>query len=620
MTPSSLPSLRSAALRASCCLLIAAAGVCVGCKDDWGKGTQASAASAMTADRILARKMAFEITTTANGELEARNKVEIRNPLDQESTIVRIVPEGTRVKAGDVLIQLNVEEIQIKVDEEKLKVESARAAWQVAKNAYEIQEKENDSKLRQAELKVELAELALRQWAEGDQIKRYRELELAADKAVIELQRLAEMYTRSQNLNAEGFVSKNQMDMDEVAYIEAIAKYKTSKLALEVYQDYERIKDQKKFESDVASAREELDKARLNSRSELESKGAQVNNTHEQFLGLDRKLAKLTKQRDDATIHAERDGLVVYGTSVDKNSWMGRGGGDSTLTIGTQVAPNQLLMILPDTSQMLAAVRVHESLAGRIRTGQDVSVKIDAAGGMTFSGNVESVGVMAEGGGWRDPNLREYTVRIALDTQGGVNLKPAMRCEARIILDNVPEAISVPVQAIFNEGPVQFVYVAAGSKFERKPVKVGRRSDTLAEIVKGLEDLEQVLLREPASGEVLAGGLSSASLVAAGYKIDDSGKVIAEGGMRSGSPGGGKPSQGGKPSGMPAGKADGQPQPKQDAKAPSAPSTQATASNGTPSQPATSPASPAKTATPPADAAKSKPSLTSEGTQPGKTR
>ncbi|MFZ4428852.1 MAG: HlyD family efflux transporter periplasmic adaptor subunit [Phycisphaerales bacterium] len=508
-----------------------------GCTDEADRKAAAKASTG-TADRAPARSMGFEIVTTANGELEARKRVEIRNPLDQESAIVRIVPEGTRVTAGDILIQLNVEEIQLKVDEEKLKVESARADAEVAKNAHEIQVKENEIKLRQAKLKLELAELALEQWEQGDRLKKERDLELAADKAVLELHRLAEVYMRAQNLNTEGFMSKNQMDLEEVAYIEAISEYKTSKLALDVYREFEQVKDRKTFESDVAEAAQELDKAELNNRSELASKLAEMNNSREQLLGLERKLAKLTKQRDDATIRAERDGLVVYGTSVDRNSWSGRGGGggESTLTIGTQVSPNQLLMILPDTSEMLAAVRVHESLAGRIRKDQSVNVRIDAAGGVTFAGRVESVGVMAESGGWRDPNLREYTVRVAIDTQDGTNLKPAMRCEARIILDTVPEAVAIPVQAVFNEGPVQFVYAPVGPRFERVPVRIGRRSDTLAEVVKGLDEGTMVLLREPASGEVLAGNFKPEMLTAAGYRLDDSGKVIAEGGMRPGGP------------------------------------------------------------------------------------
>jgi HlyD family secretion protein len=488
----------------------------------------------LTADLAVARLSSFEITTTANGELEARNKIEIRSELDQQSTVVRIVPEGTRVKPGDELMALNAEEIQVKVDDEKLKVESARAEFEVARNDHEIQNKENESLLRQSRLKVELAELAMRQWAEGDVVKKRRELELAVERAQLELSRLADVYLRSQELNSEGFLSKNEMDRDEVLYIEAIAEFKISQLAYEVYENFERLKDEKKFESDVAEAIEELDKTKLNNRSLLANKLAEMNNRREQLLGLERKLAKLSKQRDDATIVADREGLVVYGSSVDRNQW-GRGGGDSTLTIGSTVSPNQLLMILPDTSEMLAAVRVHESLAGRIRTGQQVTVRIDAAGGVTFSGTVESVGVMAETGGWRDPNLREYTIRVALNTGDVTNLKPAMRCEARIVLDRISDALTVPVQAIFNEGPVQYAYVPvqsrSGNRYTRVPVRVGRRSDTIVEVVKGLDAGQVVLLREPSAGETMSAPFEKEALLAAGYKFDADGKVMSEGGM-----------------------------------------------------------------------------------------
>src|SRR5262245_3774787 len=90
-------------------------------------------------------------------------------------------------------------------------------------------------------------------------------------------------------------------------------------------------------------------------------------------------------------------------------------GGEGPLQIGRQVHPNELLIVLPDTSVMLASVQVHESLASRIKPGLRATVKVEAAGGKTYNGTVESIGVLAESGGWRDPNLREYRVKIALD-------------------------------------------------------------------------------------------------------------------------------------------------------------------------------------------------------------
>jgi multidrug efflux pump subunit AcrA (membrane-fusion protein) len=256
---------------------------------------------------------------------------------------------------------------------------------------------------------------------------------------------------------------------------------------------------------------------------------------------LENKLKKLRDQLEACKITAPQDGLVVYASSIEGARW-GGWSNDGPLQIGSQVYPNQMIMALPDTSEMIAAVRVHEALAGRIRPGQAVQVKIEAAGGQVFQGKVDSIGVMAESGGWRDPNLREYTVKVALETKdSSAELKPAMRVEARIVLDNVEETLTVPVQALYSEGVVQFVYAPKGSRFERVPVRVGRKSDTLAEVSSGLQDGATVLLRQPAAGEVLAGPFDDERLASAGYTKSEDGTILPPPGQRGGPGRGGRP-------------------------------------------------------------------------------
>jgi HlyD family secretion protein len=535
-------------------VLVVIAGAAAGLMALSRAGDAALAPGATTADRAVVRTTDFKVTTVANGELEAKDKIEIRNPLDQQSTIVQIIEEGKWAKKGELLIQLNAEEIQQKVDEESLRLESARAELVAAENAYDIQISDNASKLRQAELKLALAELALRQWSEGDVKKKRQELDLLIDKTVLELERLAQKYIRSQELLKEEFISKDECDRDEVAYIEAISAYQTALVSREVFEQYEYEKDRKSKQSEVDEAKAELDRVALNNDSELKSKEARRANQRSQVAIMENRYKKLRADLINCTIAAPSDGLVVYASSMERFMWGGRG--DGPLQIGQQVYPNQLLMILPDTTMMVAAVRVSESLAGRIRPGQHVSVKIDAVGGAVIDGEVESIGVMAESGGWRDPNLREYTVRVLLRTDRK-DLKPAMRCEARIVLDTVDDALSVPVQGVFSDGPVQFVYTPRGSKFVKSPVRIGRRSDILAEVTAGLDEGDPVLVREPAPGEVIASAWDKDQLTTLGYKFNDQGQVVADaqtsdtpsagggggggGGMRGGGGGGGRP-------------------------------------------------------------------------------
>ncbi|MBL0921627.1 MAG: efflux RND transporter periplasmic adaptor subunit [Phycisphaerales bacterium] len=455
----------------------------------------------------------FNIAAVANGELQARNQVEIRSKLEKQTSIVELVDEGARVKKGDVLIKLNVEELENQLQEEIARVEAAKSDMVVAQNNYEIQLKQNESELRKANLAVDLNRIEYEKWLHGDDVKRRQEIDLKIQRTIREEERLREKAERSRTLHERGFLSTDSLKQDETSHIEALANMETAQLERQVYEEYDRPKMIKQLTSDIQEAEAEVDRVVQSNSSNLASKEADLNNKRQQLKIREERHAKLKDQVAAGVVIAPNDGLVVYGTTLERSRW--GGGGDDGLKIGQNVHSNQLLIALPDVREMVASVRVHETIAGRIRPGQPATVTVDAVPGRPFSGQVLSIGVLAESGGWRDPNLREYTVKIALDdTDAKSLLKPAMRCEAQIVLGAVDDALAVPIQAVFNEGATRFVYTSTGGRYEKTPVKVGRRSDTLVEIRAGLKEGQKVLLRQPTPGEVLSNEISKDALAA----------------------------------------------------------------------------------------------------------
>jgi hypothetical protein len=152
---------------------------------------------------------------------------------------------------------------------------------------------------------------------------------------------------------------------------------------------------------------------------------------------------------------------------------------------------------------MTADVKVHESISGRVQKGQRVRVICDTMPERPLNGTVMSVSVLAAAGSWRDPNRRDYTVRVLLDDTAGFELKPSMRCKAEIFLDRVTDAMSVPIQAVFRRGGRTFAYVPQGGGFAQREIEVGRASETRIEILSGLSEGEQVLVREPGDAEIV---------------------------------------------------------------------------------------------------------------------
>ncbi|MEE9212966.1 MAG: efflux RND transporter periplasmic adaptor subunit [Phycisphaeraceae bacterium] len=448
----------------------------------------------------------FDLTVVATGELEAKRQVEVKNRVQGETTIVELVEEGTSVKAGDLLMKLADDDIRERIEQETLRVEESRANKVAAEQNLAIKQSEASSDRKAAELKLALAKLELDKWTRGTVPQKRLELELALARAQSDVERTARDYVLSQELFDQKFISESEKDDDYIQMIEAQAAIQTAKLNIEVYEQYSYPMDERKFTSDVEQAKGEVDRTLQKNESELERLRADLESKTRSLAIRESRLADLEEQLEATDVRAPQEGLVVYATSAGSR-WRR---GSEPIQQGRRVRYNESLVILPDTRQMVAVLRVHEAMLPNVEIGQDVAVTIDARPGLPMNGKVSQIGVMAEEGGWLNPQLREYSVRVDLppqtDPDESSGLKPAMRCRGEILVGRVENAVAVPVQSVFTEGDNRFCYLRAGRNRVRKcSVKIGRASDTFVEIHEGLSDGDRVLLRNPRPGEVVRG-------------------------------------------------------------------------------------------------------------------
>lgn len=447
------------------------------------------------------RRGSFDLLVVAAGELEAKRQVELKCGVKQSTSIVEIVAEGSRVEAGQVLVRLDDTAVRQKLEQVQLDVENARAEKKSAEENLAIEQNEADATERAAKVKLSLAELALAQWREGDVPQKRRELKLALDTAQRTLTRARRDLELSQQLYEEKFISLGELEDDQIKLIEAENAVATAELAVRVYEQFTLPKDQQQFESDVAQARAELSRTVQQNQSKLSQAEANLNSRAKALLIREQQLKDLEEELAATVIRAPQAGLVVYASSVGDIRRRG-----DPMGVGRQVRFAETIIVLPDTSRMVASLRVHEARLPQVEPGQHVTVTIDARPGSAIDGVVASIGVMAESGGWFNPDLREYTVKVDLPGQTDPTLKPSMRASGQIRVGRVDDALFVPVQAIFTEGETRFVHVPAGpGRVQRQPVTIGRANDTLVEITGGLSDGDRVMLRQPRPGEIVRG-------------------------------------------------------------------------------------------------------------------
>lgn len=98
--------------------------------------------------------------------------------------------------------------------------------------------------------------------------------------------------------------------------------------------------------------------------------------------------------------------------------------------------------------------------------------------------------------GWLSPDIKVYETQVSIEGKYE-SLKPGMNTRVEILVDNLTDVVTVPVEVVANRGGRKICYVVNGSGTEQREVKTGQFNDTYVEIVSGLETGEQVLMNPP---------------------------------------------------------------------------------------------------------------------------
>jgi RND family efflux transporter MFP subunit len=168
---------------------------------------------------------------------------------------------------------------------------------------------------------------------------------------------------------------------------------------------------------------------------------------------------------------------------------------------GDRAWPGAAIAELPDASTLRISARVDETERGRLAPKQPVTVQLNAIPDRQFTGHIESISEIATldfSSGW--PINRNFTLEIVLD-QTDSRFKPGTTGQVTVVVDRVPNAISIPAQALFQKSGRTVAYVWAGTQFEEREIEVSRRNADKVLIAKGLDAGEQVALKEPAGKE-----------------------------------------------------------------------------------------------------------------------
>jgi len=170
---------------------------------------------------------------------------------------------------------------------------------------------------------------------------------------------------------------------------------------------------------------------------------------------------------------------------------------ERSVTQGQYLKVQTPVMVIVNVDPMRVRLRVPEKMAAWVKTGQEVTVSVEAYPGRTFSGKITRINPSV------DQQTRAFEVEALIDNRESL-LKPGFFVKATIPSSYVVDALIVPQDALLYVYGVYKVFVIDGNTLKEREVKIGERTGDEVEIVEGLSAGERVALA--AKGQELKEG------------------------------------------------------------------------------------------------------------------
>jgi Cu(I)/Ag(I) efflux system membrane fusion protein len=155
---------------------------------------------------------------------------------------------------------------------------------------------------------------------------------------------------------------------------------------------------------------------------------------------------------------------------------------------GARVNPGDTPYEITDLGMVWVMADAYETDLARVHVGMPATLTVQAYPNQPFQGNVEFIDPLL------DPKTRTAKVHVHFPNPAGV-LKPEMF--GNIVLEGTKrEGLRIPADAVIRSGTEDVVFLALGNgKFAPRQVQLGAKSGDQIEVVGGLTEGQEVVLR-----------------------------------------------------------------------------------------------------------------------------
>lgn len=397
----------------------------------------------------------FDHIVLEEGEVESSSNIdvlcEVKTRGSSGTPILWVIDEGTYVTKGDKLVELDSSGLETELQAQRILVASAEATVISSKAA------------------VRTAEIGLQEYLLGTYQTERRAILSEIAVAEQEMRKMELNLASAERLAAKGMVKSLQIDAEKFAVSNAKNMLESASGRLKVLEELTQEKMKVQLESAIDAA-----KAKLSSDESV----------------LNEELNKLREAEDQVAkcvIKSPADGVVVH-----NNVFSGRGGAEFVVEAGASVRERQCIIKLPDPNRMQVKAKINESRITLIREGMPVRITITAAED-ELKGRVKRVNKYAEPGSWFSSSVKEYATLVEI-LEPPESIRTGMTAEVRIFVEQLEDALQIPVQGIYEHKGHHFCLRRAGAEWETVEIKIGATNDQMVTIEEGLAEKDEIAL------------------------------------------------------------------------------------------------------------------------------
>lgn len=255
------------------------------------------------------------------------------------------------------------------------------------------------------------------------------------------------------------------------------------KLAVE-QSIYESPSVQRQAEIAYEQTQRQLQQERENYVTRVRKEEARLRELESRLLEEQNDLQRIQLVIDEFTVYAPENGMVIYT----------RNGGTKVAEGSSVSAWNPVIAELPDFSVMESITYVNEVDIQKVRVNQLVEIGLDAIPEKALTGVVTSVANIGEQRQNSDSKVFEVVIEI---NESDSVLRPSMTTSNAITIEQIVDAVYVPLETVFEFNGSDVVYKKAGLSIERQQVWLGSMNENDVVIKAGLEQGDELLMSMP---------------------------------------------------------------------------------------------------------------------------